>query len=114
MDIGTPERYLQASWDILEGASRPSVGATRRRGLFVDGGVGGRPASAAIGAAGGGRGGGCSVGDGRAGRADSVLLESCDGRRRGARSTARSSLRASSVGEGATDRRRERRSAKAP
>ncbi len=28
MDIGTPERYLQASWDILEGAVRTQVAPT--------------------------------------------------------------------------------------
>ena len=28
MDIGTPERYLQASWDILEGRSGPRVEPT--------------------------------------------------------------------------------------
>ena len=27
MDIGTPERYLQASWDILTGAVRTEVAA---------------------------------------------------------------------------------------
>ena len=33
MDIGTPERYLQASWDILEGRVRTAVGRApgRRR-----------------------------------------------------------------------------------
>ena len=30
MDIGTPERYLQASWDILEGAVGPSTRAAGR------------------------------------------------------------------------------------
>ena len=34
MDIGTPERYLQACWDILEGAVRTDVVATQP-GLFV-------------------------------------------------------------------------------
>ncbi len=34
MDIGTPERYLQATWDILEGRVRTEVRATAP-GLFV-------------------------------------------------------------------------------
>jgi len=34
MDIGTPERYLQASWDILEGAVRTELPGTG--GPFVD------------------------------------------------------------------------------
>jgi mannose-1-phosphate guanylyltransferase len=40
MDIGTPERYLQASWDILEGRVRTSVD-TRLGGdgLLVENGV---------------------------------------------------------------------------
>jgi mannose-1-phosphate guanylyltransferase len=40
MDIGTPERYLQASWDILEGRVRTAVG-TRLDGpgLLIDDGV---------------------------------------------------------------------------
>jgi mannose-1-phosphate guanylyltransferase len=35
MDIGTPERYLQASWDILEGAVETRVSATGP-GVYVD------------------------------------------------------------------------------
>ena len=31
MDIGTPERYLQASWDILEGAVETELAGRRRR-----------------------------------------------------------------------------------
>ena len=31
MDIGTPERYLQASWDILEGRVRTDAGDAPRR-----------------------------------------------------------------------------------
>ena len=34
MDIGTPERYLQASWDILEGAVRTGVEASSL-GVFL-------------------------------------------------------------------------------
>ena len=32
MDIGTPQRYLQASWDILEGAVETEVGRDRSPG----------------------------------------------------------------------------------
>ena len=45
MDIGTPERYLQASWDILEGgvddpgASRPSPGTLIDPGAWVGAGA---------------------------------------------------------------------------
>jgi len=35
MDIGTPDRYLQASWDILEGRVKTGVEATAK-GLYVD------------------------------------------------------------------------------
>ncbi len=38
MDIGTPERYLQASWDILEGRVRTQVVANAL-GLFVGAGT---------------------------------------------------------------------------
>ena len=38
MDIGTLERYLQASWDILEGAVETDVTATGP-GIFVDAGA---------------------------------------------------------------------------
>ena len=34
MDIGTPERYLQATWDILEGRVETAVNATSP-GVFV-------------------------------------------------------------------------------
>ena len=34
MDIGTPERYLQATWDVLEGTVRTAVEATSP-GVFV-------------------------------------------------------------------------------
>lgn len=37
MDIGTPERYLQASWDILEGAVRTELPGTG--GPFIEGGA---------------------------------------------------------------------------
>ena len=38
MDIGTPERYLQASWDILEGRVATRVRPTAP-GLLVDPGA---------------------------------------------------------------------------
>ncbi len=40
MDIGTPERYLQASWDILEGRVRSQIAERLdRNGLFVGDGA---------------------------------------------------------------------------
>ena len=40
IDIGTPERYLQANWDILEGRVRSAVGERLdERGLLVDEGA---------------------------------------------------------------------------
>jgi mannose-1-phosphate guanylyltransferase len=40
MDIGTPERYLQASWDILEGAVRTEAGARLNgAGILVEDGA---------------------------------------------------------------------------
>ena len=73
MDIGTPERYLQASWDILEGTVETRVRPTAP-GLFVGEGaeieaeadVGPRAVVA----------GGCRVEPG-ATVADSVLLDGC-------------------------------------
>jgi mannose-1-phosphate guanylyltransferase len=73
MDIGTPERYLQASWDILEGRVETEVKATSR-GCLVDEGaevdsearLGGRAVVSA----------GCRVEAG-AELSETVLLESC-------------------------------------
>jgi mannose-1-phosphate guanylyltransferase len=73
MDIGTPERYLQASWDILEQRVKTRVEPTAA-GLLIDGSaevagdatVGPR---AVIGA-------GCRVEEGATVR-DSVLLDGC-------------------------------------
>jgi mannose-1-phosphate guanylyltransferase len=73
MDIGTPERYLQASWDILEGTVETRVQPTAP-GLFVGEGaeideeadVGPRAVVA----------GGCRVERGAA-VSDSVLLDGC-------------------------------------
>jgi mannose-1-phosphate guanylyltransferase len=73
MDIGTPERYLQASWDILEGRVETRVRPTAP-GLWVGAG-----AQVAEGATIGPRavvGPGCQVGVGAEVR-DSVLLERC-------------------------------------
>jgi mannose-1-phosphate guanylyltransferase len=73
MDIGTPDRYLQASWDILEGRVRTQVRPTAP-GLLVAGDatideeakVGPRAVVS----------GGCRIESG-AEVADSVLLEGC-------------------------------------
>jgi mannose-1-phosphate guanylyltransferase len=97
MDIGTPDRYLQASWDILEGRVETDVVASAR-GLFVDEG-----AKVADGASVGPRAvvrDGCSVGDGVR-VTDSVLLEGC---RVGAGATIDGSILGSGVvvGDGAT------------
>jgi mannose-1-phosphate guanylyltransferase len=73
MDIGTPERYLRASWDILEGRVKTRVAATAP-GLLVDAG-----ASVADGATVGPRavlGPGCRVEAGAEVRG-SVLLDGC-------------------------------------
>ncbi|HVQ58110.1 MAG TPA: NDP-sugar synthase [Solirubrobacterales bacterium] len=74
MDIGTPERYLQASWDILEGRVDTRVAPTAP-GLMVGAGaeigagatVGPRAVLAP----------GCTVGAGAEVR-DSVLLDGCE------------------------------------
>jgi mannose-1-phosphate guanylyltransferase len=73
MDIGTPERYLQASWDILEGNVETRVKSTAP-GLLIGAGaeideeaeVGPRAVVA----------GGCQIEAG-ASVADSVLLDGC-------------------------------------
>ncbi len=73
MDIGTPERYLQASWDILEGRVETRVAPTAP-GLWVGAG-----ARVAEGAAIGPRvvvGPGCQVAPGAQVR-ESVMLERC-------------------------------------
>jgi mannose-1-phosphate guanylyltransferase len=73
MDIGTPDRYLQASWDILEGRVQTQVKATAP-GLFVGAG-----AAVATGAAIGPRAvlaPGCEVAAGATVRG-SVLLDGC-------------------------------------
>ncbi len=74
MDIGTPERYLQASWDILEGRVETRVRPTAP-GLLVGAGaeidegatVGPRAVVSP----------GCRIGSGAVVR-DSVLLDGCD------------------------------------
>ncbi len=73
MDIGTPERYLQASWDILEGRVRTRVRPTAP-GLLIGAG-----AEVATGATVGPRAvvsGGCRVAAGATVR-ESVLLDGC-------------------------------------
>ncbi|HEX6687413.1 MAG TPA: NDP-sugar synthase [Solirubrobacterales bacterium] len=73
MDIGTPERYLQASWDILEGRVSTRVEPTGP-GVLVD-----PDAEVAAGATLGPRvvvGPGCRIGAG-AEVVESVLLEGC-------------------------------------
>jgi mannose-1-phosphate guanylyltransferase len=72
MDIGTPERYLQASWDILEGRVQTRVEPTAPGMLIA-------PDAALAGATVGPRaviGPGCRVGAG-AEVNDSVLLDGC-------------------------------------
>jgi mannose-1-phosphate guanylyltransferase len=73
MDIGTPERYLQASWDILEGRVQTDV-TPSAPGLWVD-----KEAVIADGATVGPRAvvrAGCEVAPGAV-VSGSVLLESC-------------------------------------
>jgi mannose-1-phosphate guanylyltransferase len=96
MDIGTPERYLQASWDILEGRVRSDV-SPRDDGVLVD-----SDASVAATAAVGPRAvvaSGCEIGEG-ATVSESVLLDGC---RVSERAEVRGSILASGVqvGEGA-------------
>jgi mannose-1-phosphate guanylyltransferase len=73
MDIGTPERYLQASWDILEGRVRTLVEPSAEGVLVADdvevaadAGIGPRAVLR----------GGCRIGDGAEVR-ESVLLDGC-------------------------------------
>jgi mannose-1-phosphate guanylyltransferase len=73
MDIGTPERYLQASWDILEGRVETQVAPTAP-GLLV--GAGAQVASAAKVGPRAVVGPDCRLADGVEIR-DSVLLGSC-------------------------------------
>ena len=90
MDIGTPERYLQASWDILEGRVRTRVRPTAP-GLLVAAGTevdaGARVGPRAVVSP------GCRVGGG--GGADRIgAARRLHGRRRCPRLGARSSPRA--------------------
>ena len=97
MDIGTPERYLQASWDILEGRVQSDVVATAP-GLLVEEGAevsdGARVGPRAVIRR------GCAVGEG-ATVSDSVVLEGCSV---GARATIEGAILAADVevGEGTT------------
>jgi mannose-1-phosphate guanylyltransferase len=74
MDIGTPERYLQASWDILEGRVGTQVRPTAP-GLLIGAGAeiadGAKVGPRAIVSA------GCSVAAGAQVR-DSILLDGCE------------------------------------
>jgi mannose-1-phosphate guanylyltransferase len=73
MDIGTPERYLQASWDILEGRVKTDV-STRADAVLVEADV-----AVADGASVGPRAvvrSGCRIGAGAA-VAESVLFDGC-------------------------------------
>jgi mannose-1-phosphate guanylyltransferase len=90
MDIGTPERYLQASWDILEGRVETDV-VPSGPGLWVDAG-----ANIASGASVGPRAvvrTGCEVAAGAV-ITESVLLEAC---RIGAQAEVRGAILASGV-----------------
>ena len=90
MDIGTPERYLQASWDILEGRVETDVTPTAP-GLWVGAG-----AQVASGATVGPRAvvrDGCEVGEGAV-VTESVLLDAC---RVGAEAEVRGAILASGV-----------------
>jgi mannose-1-phosphate guanylyltransferase len=96
MDIGTPERYLQASWDILEGAVETEL--TGDGGPFIDERVevagDATIASRAVVRAGSRVGSGATI-------SESVLLDQC---RIGANADVRGSILANGVaiGEGAT------------
>lgn len=71
MDIGTPERYLQASWDILEGTVRTEVEPTAPgRLISAEAEIAGEVGSRAVVSA------GCRVEAG-AEVIDSVLLDGC-------------------------------------
>ena len=101
MDIGTPERYLQASWDILEGRVETRVEPTAP-GMLVGPGRRGRE-----GATVGPRavlGPGCRVEPGAEVR-ESVLLDGCRRRRgrAGQRLDPRRRRRGRSGGERSTD-----------
>lgn len=73
MDIGTPERYLQASWDILEGRVETEVEATSPGRLVVEGAevdAAARLGERAVVSA------GCRIGPG-AEVSEAVLLDGC-------------------------------------
>jgi mannose-1-phosphate guanylyltransferase len=97
MDIGTPERYLQATWDILEDRVETDVVASSPGMLIEEGAE--VSAAAEVGPRAVVR-SGCVVSDG-ASVAGSVLLEGC---RVGERATIEGSILGdrASVGEGAT------------
>ncbi len=81
LDIGTPERYLEATWDILEGRVRTRYRARPSEGLLLDPSAEVDPAASigprAVVSA------GCRIAAGAEVRG-SVLLRDCEvGRRRG-------------------------------
>lgn len=90
MDIGTPERYLQASWDILEGRVQTDVEAAEP-GLWVDAGA--RVAGSATLGPRAVVSEGCDVGEGAV-VTESVLLEAC---RIGAEAEVRGAILAAGV-----------------
>jgi mannose-1-phosphate guanylyltransferase len=73
MDIGTPQRYLQASWDILEGRVKTAVEPRPDAVLIADDAEVGEDAEVGPRAV---VDRGCRVGTG-AGVTDSVLLAGC-------------------------------------
>ncbi len=73
MDIGTPERYLRASWDILEGRVQTRVRPSAPGLFFAPGASVSRAATVGPRAV---ISGGCAVASGAAVR-ESVLLEGC-------------------------------------
>ena len=108
MDIGTPERYLQASWDILEGRVETQVRPTAP-GLLVGAGaeidpgaIVGPRAVVVPGLQHRRRGARCS---------DSVLLDGCERRRGRQGQRLRARRRASRSMPGASGRRHDRRPA---
>ena len=93
MDIGTPERYLQASWDILERRVETDAGPTDGAGIWSRTGAERRARAPAVGPRGGDVGAGACRGRGRSG-ARSTRARSCStaaGSAPGPRSAARSS-----------------------
>ena len=99
IDIGTPERYLEATWDLLEGAGRDRGSSRPRPGVAASPPTPRSPSDALGRAARVVARSGCRIGAGAAVR-ESVLLDGCaSARARG--SAARSSPPGAEVGAGA-------------